>query len=286
MDKPYVVSADIMSLLSRWAEQKGFVLPAPEFVSQLQNEFCAFLRGIFPSFEFVPEAELINGITQLVSRSGVAPISLDRVYFCAEAHHLDISRLVDIEGGDRGLGHRPGTPPLLQQFTELKRARLEEVVLVDDVIFSGVLIERIIRHLSRLGVRVPLVCAGIGIDEGIDRINQSKCEVRCVRRYRAVADEVCERDFYPGVPFSGRLLIGDGNLGVPYLLPFGDPGKWASIPSAHQTAFSRFCIRQTTRLFVEIERRSNRIVRCSDTGRMVATLPGDDTRFVDALRGL
>ncbi|MBI3334954.1 MAG: hypothetical protein HY001_00440 [Candidatus Portnoybacteria bacterium] len=243
------------------------------------------MREIFLSFEFVTEEELAEGIEMLVSRSGLTPVSLDRAYLHV-ATHLDIARLVDDTGSDCGLGHRPENPPLLQQFRSLKERGLREVTLVDDVVFTGELVERIIHCLSRLGIRVPLVCAGIGIAEGIHRINQSKREVRCVRRYEEVIDEVCERDFYPGVPFSGRLLAGDGNFGLPYLLPFGNPGKWASIPTEWQARFSQFCIEQTIRLFERIEKYSNRVVSCAELGRMVATLPQDRTRFVDTLQAL
>lgn len=283
--KPYVVSADIQLLLNQWATQNNFVLPGIDFMSGLRNGFSVFMQDIFPSFEFVPEAELSKGITRLVSESGLTPVSLDRAYLHV-ATHLDIARFVDNTGRDCGLGPRPDAPPLLRQFRNLKEAGLREVVLVDDVVFTGELIERIIHCLSRMGVLVPLVCAGIGITEGIRRINQSRREVRCVRRYNEVIDEVCERDFYPGVPFSGRLLVRDENAGVPYLLPFGNPGKWASIPSEWQVPLSKFCIGQTIRLFEEIERYSNRIVSCAELGRMVTTLPRDGTRFVDVLRVL
>jgi hypothetical protein len=157
---------------------------------------------------------------------------------------------------------------------------------VDDVVFTGELIVEVIQRLSSLGIKVSLVCVGVGIAEGIHQINQLNCEVRCVRRYEEVIDEICERDFYPGIPFSGRLLIGNGNVGVPYLLPFGDPGKWASIPLEWQVPFSEFCIKQTVKLFEEIERCSSKIISCAELGRMVSTLPQDKTRFVDALRVL
>lgn len=285
MKKPYVVSADVYLLMKEWAMQRGFVLPDNDFFSKLRDEFYCFMTNIFPSFELVPEVELAEGIARLISESGLTPVSLDRVYFQGEKH-LDITRLVDYVGLDLGLWHRPDTLPLMQQFRNVQKAGLHEVVLVDDVVFTGELIERIIRCLSQFGIRVPLVCAGIGIAEGICRIGKSKCEIRCVRTYEEVIDEVCERDFYPGVPFSGRLLAGVKNIGVPYLLPFGNPAKWASIPSEWQVPFSRFCIQQTIHLFEEIEKRSGKIVSCAELGRMVRMLPQGKTRFVDALRAL
>jgi hypothetical protein len=151
------------------------------------------------------------------------------------------------------------------------------------VVFTGELLERVIHCLSRMGIRVSFVCAGIGIAEGVQRISQSKCEVRCVRIYEKVIDEVCERDFYPGVPFSGRQLAVDDNIGVPYILPFGEPTSWASIPYEHEVTFSRFCIRQTISLFEEIECCSNRQVKCADLGRKVIGLPYGQDRYTEVL---
>ena len=160
---------------------------------------------------------------------------------------------------------------------------VHEVALVDDVIFSGTVLERIINLLSRINIQVPIICAGIGIGEGINRIKATKRQVRCVRTYEKVIDEVCERDFYPGVPLSGRLLAGGENIGIPYLLPFGNPESWASIPSQQAANFSKFCLRQTISLFDEIERGSDKQVFCRNLGRKVIGLPMD-ARYTDALR--
>lgn len=283
MDKPYVVSADICVLMGKWATQYGFVLPAREFFSQLRKEFSDYMCGIFSNFEFVSEEEISCGLAGLVAESGLPAISLDCVYFTSELN-LEIARLVDEGGKDRGLGHRAGTPPLVQQVRKLQMSGIREVVVVDDVVFTGALLERIIKLFSRIGIRVPLVCAGIGIAEGINRINGTEREIRCVRTYGEVIDEVCERDFYPGVPLSGRLLVGGDNIGVPYLLPFGKPESWASIPSEHAAAFSRFCLHQTISLFDEVERCSGKPVLCRDLGRKVLGLPMDEAPFADALR--
>lgn len=283
MEKPYVVSADIYLLMREWVTQYGFTLPTREFFYQLREEFSNHMRRVFSNFELVSEDEISRGITGLVIEGGLPVISLDRVYFESELN-LEVARLVDKNGKDRGLGHRPGTPPLAQQIRKLQMSGVREVVIVDDVVFTGALLERTIELLSRIRIRVPLICAGIGIAEGINRINGTKREIRCVRTYEEVTDEVCERDFYPGVPLSGRLLIGDGNIGIPYLLPFGKPGSWASIPSERTTDFSRFCLNQTISLFSEIERCSDRQVLCRDLGRKVIGLPTDETRFTNVLR--
>jgi hypothetical protein len=98
-------------------------------------------------------------------------------------------------------------------------------------------------------------------------------EVHCVRFYEDVIDEVCERDFYPGVPMSGRLLAGVGNWGAPYIKPFGNPEKWASIPSEHVADFSWLCLENAVALFETIEQLSGRSVHIEDLDRRIVGLP-------------
>jgi len=237
---------------------------------------------IFSEFELVPETELKHGLNQLVVDCGLSAISLDRVYYDG-SFKIDVSRLVDFAGNNQGLGERPSTLPLAEQIKQLQDAGIKEAALVDDVIFSGDGIVEIVELLESNDIHIPLVCAGIGIAQGIHRIHGIKCEISCVRTYDDVIDEVCERDFYPGVPFSGRLLVGSQNIGAPYLQPFGDPEAWASIPASRATSFSRFCLRSACKLFAEIEECSNREVLCHDLDRQLINFPIDHTRFVGAL---
>ncbi|MDD5749984.1 MAG: hypothetical protein PHO91_04420 [Patescibacteria group bacterium] len=280
--KPYVVSADIRLLLQRWATQSGFVLPRDEFFCQLRRSFSDYMQSIFSSFDLVSEDEIYAGLVELTAGSSLPILSLDGVYFDSQ-FNLEIARLADGEGKSCGLGRRAGAPSLFKQIRRLQMGGLREAVIVDDVVFSGALLERVVNLLSRLRIEVPLVCVGIGIAEGVDRIRQGGREVRCVRAYDQVIDEVCERDFYPGVPLSGRLFVAGDNVGIPYLLPFGKPVSWASIPSKHAKDFSRFCLVQTKNLFDEIGLCSNRPVLCQDLGRKVIGLPTDETRYGDFL---
>lgn len=279
MHKPYVVSADLSLVLKSWAKRNCYTLPSAEFFDQMRGEFSCFMRRIFPSFEIVPELEIRDGLRSLINQSGLHPVSLDKVYVECSSN-LEITRGVNSENKDQGLFHRTGAPLLRNQLRRL--SGLKEVVLVDDVVYSGSLLDRVIRCLSYYGVKVPLVCAGIGISEGLRRINAER-EIWCVRAYEEVIDEICERDFFPGVPFGGRLLIGHHNVGVPYILPFGKPGAWASIPMGSEVPLSKKCIELTRRLFGEIERCSNRPVSCSNLDRIVPGIEPGPQRFVEAL---
>lgn len=282
-DKPYVVSADIKTLLEPWARDRGYTLPDEDFFSNLRADFAGRMTSIFPGFELVSEEELSNGLSEMVKENGVVPVSLDRVYYRSQ-QFIDIARIVDSEGSNKGLGKRAGSPLLLSQFRELKNRGLTKVALVDDVIFTGDLLERVSGVLETMGIEVPLIYAGIGISDGIEKLSTNGRQVMCVKEYPEVIDEICERDFYPGVPLSGRL-VDDDNTGAPYVLPFGNPTEWASIPSESQVSFSRFCLDQTAKLFTAIEDVSNRKITCLDIERKVPGLPKDTTRFVDALKG-
>ncbi|OGG47632.1 hypothetical protein A3D66_01240 [Candidatus Kaiserbacteria bacterium RIFCSPHIGHO2_02_FULL_50_9] len=278
---PYVVSADVRLLLEGWAKTADFKMPEERFFEELREEFSTYMKKIFPSFEFLHENTILAEMQELMKECGLPIVSLDRAYWHSNLA-IELSRNVGTDMSDLGLAPRSGTPSLEQQVSFIA-SQAVEVVLVDDVIFSGDLIESVITSLKRCGVGVRAVYAAVGVANGVNRVQQHVEKVRCIRLYRAVRDEVCERDFYPGVPFSGRSLVGGDNVGLPYVLPFGNPVEWASIPQDCVDDFSRFCIRQTRTLFREIGRVSEREVRCCDLPRKVHKISSSNKRFVDVL---
>lgn len=282
---PYVVSQDIGILMEKWAKDKELSIPDKAFFAQLRLDFTKLMKQIFPNFESVSEDGLSNGLKNTVEKTELFPISLDRVYYQSNPR-IDISRLVDAQGNDKGLGRRRDSSTLLSQFRKLRELGVKKAVLVDDVLFSGSLAERITSVLSGIGIEIPIICAGIAIKEGIDILSKSGKELRAVKTYDNVIDEICERDFYPGVPLCGRTLNDKENVGIPYILPFGNPEKWASIPKEWQMSLSRFCLTQSISIFETIEELSGRYVKCEDLDRKIIYLPRDKTRFVSALKQL
>jgi hypothetical protein len=280
---PYVVSEDIALLLSTWGQAQDFSLPCESYFSSWREEMTDTMRHLFSHYQRVEEREMVDGLSHLIARIGLPVLSLDGVYIRADLS-LEIARQVNERGEDAGLGSRPGTPSLRHQLRTIQQSGLKEVLLADDVIFSGSLIERVCRILARLDIRVPVICAGVGIGEGVNKLVRHGREVFCVRMFDQVIDEVCERDFVPGVPQSGRALRGEDRVGIPYLFPFGDPVRWASIPEDHAASFSTFCLTHAIRLFEEVEHLSDKPVRCCDLARVPIGLPQDEIRFVDALR--
>ena len=248
MHKPYIVSEDIHLLLKNWADKKGLVLPEEYFFRHLRNEFADFMRQIFKNFELVPALELIEGLKKLVHQNGSIPVSLDKSYYIS-IYNLEIARFVNTNNNDIGLRKRPGANSAIIQFKKLQRElKNKEIVIIDDVIFSGNLLERISSICARMGIKISAIYGGIGIEDGVKKLRSAGHLIQCVRIYKTVIDEICERDFYPGIPLSGRSVltrknINGDNFGAPYILPFGNPGKWASIPIKWQKPLSKFCIK-------------------------------------------
>lgn len=283
--KPYVVSADIYLLLTKWAKEKNFILPGKEFFERLRKEFSAYMLQIFSNFELVSEDEISKYIQKVTGNTGFPCVALDQVYFSSD-YSIELTRKVNSNGIDKGLYHRFGSSLFIKQLNGLKSKGIKEICLVDDVIFSGVLIERLIKVLSGFGIIVSSVCAGVGIQEGIDRISKNgKIQIDCAKVYDDIIDEVCERDFYLGVPYSGRSISGNDNISLPYFLPYGNPKDWASVPSRSEIKFSKFCVKQTILLFEEIEKVSNKKVCCSFVERRVPNQPLEGS-YVDFLKSI
>jgi biotin operon repressor len=282
----YVVSEDICVLLDDWAQRRGFTAPAENFFRELRQAMKNQLAKIFGAVEFVPAAALSDGLDALAKRHPWPVVSLDKSYFFGR-WQLEINRAVDARLNDQPDQPRFGCQSVEKQINVLRRAGLKVVTLVDDVIFTGQALAKLLHQLQRAGIEVETAIAGIAIKDGIRHLNQHGLEVEAVCVFEEVVDEICERDFYPGVPYCGRLVTNQMvETGAPYLLPFGQPQKWASIPLEHCAKFSRFCLEQSLELWREIERRSGRPVLCSDLSRRPLGAPLDGYRFADYLGSL
>lgn len=300
LDVPYVVSADLAILVKRWCNRKDFACPNQSFFDELRSQFTRYMKTIFPNFDFVSERELREGFLKLYSKSRFPFVSLERVYDekTPDKFRLDFCRNEEHRGG--GIMERFGFPYPRNQIENLCHTfnrSYKDISLWDDVIYTGSLIGITIQHLKVQHLLVREVFSGIGVQTvdglkgGCEKLRDAGVSVKCIREYGCVIDQVCERDFYPGILFGGRSVWGDKNFSRPYPLPFGNPRRWASIPENCERNFSRFCIGITVRLFEEIERLSNRKVYAIDLDRKIfhypkgkVCFPKNSVRHVDALK--
>lgn len=284
----YVVSEDIKLLLESWLKKSNAIIPEKRFFVNLRKRLKSKLEEIFGENNviMVQEKELTKGMANIVNSTELPIVSMDRIYGKYD-YALDVSRTVTNDLEDCGSAHRFGYSLLEVQILNLKKHKFREVVLVDDVIFSGNGCIDVVVPLKEAGIVVRKVIAGIVIEGGRKELESLGINVIGVKNYDNVIDEICERDFYAGVPFSGRTLAGvKTNIGVPYFFPFGDPAKWASIPQNKVENFSRFCLKQSILLWQEIENINGREMLCSDIPRLPIGAPNNNTSFIHYLAGL
>lgn len=257
---PYVVSADVHGLMKRWTQERGLALPPQGFFDEQTHNLHDTLSDSFPGgVEIVDERELRDGILARARRAESPILSLDRAYLTSKspnvAGFIDVTRAVDEELNSIGLRERPGMPTKAAQIEALRASDVKPITLADDVIFTGEGAVEIAKELAAVNRPVERIIAGIGIAGGIELIEEQGIQVDVVKRYEDVVDEVCSRDFTPGMPMSGRTVYAsDGSeYSAPYLYPFGKPEKWASIPSEHVVDFSRTRMEQAVEVWRETE---------------------------------
>ena len=132
----------------------------------------------------------------------------------------------------------------------------KEIILADDVVFSGSVLKNIINRFSSLGIRVVGVISSICSSEGYEYFNNYlKYGIRTnFLMSDDVIDQICERDFYFGIAGSGIMISTDnGMFKAPYFKPYGNPYERASIPLEYENYFSRGCLERSLYLWKEID---------------------------------
>jgi len=277
--KPYVVSADANLLLRGWSQENGLSIPKENYFQGMLSEMNSVLSEYFGVTEVIPENVLQQGLQRFLAESKLPVVSLDRTYVRPTDKllgYLDATRTVDKNLQNTGLGSRAAALSLQRQIGKLAMlANGSPIALLDDVIFEGKTMLDLIQQFRRQGVAVDRVYSGITIQEGQKLLERNGIEVQSVvDPYLQVIDEICERDFRVGVPLSGRTVVSDGQTtGAPYLLPFGKPEQWASIPADKAVEFSLFCLAQSLSLWTRIETESQRDVSPQSLAKPVQGLP-------------
>lgn len=289
---PYVVSGDLNLVMREWAKRAGKVVPASSYFHTLSSDLRGVLRNIFGScVDYVEEGEMGEGINYYAGKSDFPVVSMDRIYFNPNlpnfSGHIDVTRALntDLEDMPDVLYARQGYSPLNKQFDELKTDKVEPVTVIDDVLFSGKGFVWLAKQLAARNRPVRKAVFGIAIGEGLERLKQIGVETICVRVYPEVIDEICERDFFGAVPYSGRTVIcNEGKCwGAPYFLPFGRADKWASIPEEVIPEYSRYCLRQSIELWRQIEDLSDARITTDDVPRKIFRMKSNGS-IVDALK--
>lgn len=234
---PYVISADLETVSGDYL--------IPSAVDDFRSSLTADLANMGKHVEWVEFSELKQGMRQLVNDTHLSVISLDDRYVETSNNYLGISRSVDESLEDAGYDGRIGHEPVKDQLDRVAvELHGQEVVLVDDVVFSGENACWLTEQLADRGVRVRAIVAGVAIGgEAEERLEAYGVDLSYVRLFPEVEDEVCERDF-AFVTGSGRKVNGKQQSALYFDSVFGKPAQWASIAEAQ---VDEFCIASIVR---------------------------------------
>lgn len=262
--KPYVLSQDVGYLLNSWAKRANYSIPDTR---PYQGEIVSELASIFPKLDVISEQDLqdsANETLNLSKKNGGICLSMDRAYMPAidknnEVLYLEISRQVDENLNSTGLGTRKSSDLTIeQQLKQLaKKIGKKPVTIFDDVAFGGDTMLEILDKAKQAGLNVTGVSLGIATTEALARIGQADYSCSSRFTYDQILDEICERDFFVGSPNSGRTFqVNNNYFGLPYLLPYGKPIEWASIPDSDAVTFSSACLAISLSFWTKAQQRS------------------------------
>lgn len=218
-------------------------------------------------------------------------VSLDKIYLSDEnVIFLDCTRL---DGSD-GLVSRINPSDISNVDNQIKvisdilrDSGQNQIVLADDVVFSGSVLKTITNKFRNNQVEVVGVRTPVSTVEAYEYFNNVmplglRCEYLLGKDF---IDQICERDFYFGVAQSGISIIdSEGNISkAPYFKPYGNPIERASIPNEYENYFSDGCIARSLGIWSEIEKLSNRQIFIRDLPEKI-NLTNSDEEVVKVLK--
>lgn len=149
----------------------------------------------------------------------------------------------------------------------LKSIGESNIVLADDVVFSGSVLKTIIELFRLNNIEVVGISTCIAKEEAYNYFAYTLKEgiKTGYLMTEDVIDQICERDFYFGIAGSGISVLTNAEVvKAPYFLPFGNPIDRASIPKYYEEYFSKSCINRSIVLWKEIEILSKRKILIKD----------------------
>lgn len=231
MNKPYVISAEL-DLIPAGFENVIDPRAIDGFRQSLESDLGVMGKDVC----WASSGDLSAGLRQKIDNTRLPVVSLDTRYIRSAAYFIGLSRAVDGNLEDAGYAPRAGFPVIERQLAAVAQ-REREVVIADDVLFSGEMLSWLRDGFAAKGVRVSGVICGVAVAEGTEKLEASGMSVDSVMSFGEVEDEICERDFAV-VPGSGRRLIAGNKNALYFDTVYGRPAAWASIP---QDRTSQFC---------------------------------------------
>jgi hypothetical protein len=268
----FVLSEDIGLLMKQWSREKNRKIPDQDYFKDNTVLLMDLLQTLFSSVILAEARNIVDFLSGCIGKNDFV-ISMDRAYTPFLKKAKNIITLDDCRAFNLDNQFIRAERPEKQIAVDLKKDGLKNITLVDDVIFDGKSISQVIDKLSPL--KVNKIAVGITTRAGKKKIEEAYgIPVEAAYTFDNLLDEVCERDFIAGTPLCGRPVYVDQQrpffLGSkPYVLPYGDPVNWASIPAESAARFSESCCTVSAKLWQDVGQ-LNRMDICNrDLPRMV-----------------
>lgn len=217
---------------------------------------------------------------------GIPIVSLDKVYLEPESTFVEFLDCTRLDGSSELVSRKnpndfESVDRDIQTISnKLKNSNYNGIVLADDVVFSGNVLKSIIDKFASNGISVLGIRSCISMRESYDYFNRElplglKCG--CVME-DDVIDQICERDFYFGIPQSGiSIKSNDTVVKAPYFRPYGDPVARASVPSFYEDYFSKGCLIRSLALWDRINTLTNREVLVRELPEVISNTNSSDS---------
>ena len=182
-------------------------------------------------------------------------VTLDKIYLESDEENIYFLDCTRINGSNEIISRK--SENLDSQIKRIVNSLpKKEIILADDVVFSGSVLRNIIKRFSEYGIQVVRVISSICSYEGYEYFNRNlKCGLKTKFLMSSdVIDQICERDFYFGIVGSGIMIpVDNGMCKAPYFKPYGNPNERASIPLEYEDFFSRGCLDRSLYLWEEMD---------------------------------
>lgn len=183
-------------------------------------------------------------------------VTLDKIYITPDNKNIYFLDCTRIKGSNEIISRK--SEPLDIQVQRISQTiNSKEIILADDVVFSGDVLKNIITKFTNYGIITIGIISSICTEKSYKYFNSTlKYGIRS--NYileNNVIDQICERDFYFGIAGSGIMTNTlTGLYKSPYFKPYGNPCERASIPKEYEKEFSRGCLERSLYLWQEIEK--------------------------------
>lgn len=222
------------------------------------------LRSMGKNTYWISSNDITTSLDKITQNTRLPIASLDDRYNVRADQYFGVSRGVNTDLDDEGYVSRRGYPALSNQLQQASNLG-KEIMVIDDVLYSGEMITWLNSSLTPTGTRIASLAVGVAMQEGVDKLSAQGIDVQADYIFQAVEDELCERDLAI-VPGSGRRIESIDANALYFDFQNGRPEKWASIEPASEKSF---CINSLER--------SLRLIRSNTSMEAIGNFLGYDT---------